>query len=683
MSINVSLPDGSSKQLDNGATVGDLARAISPGLAKASVLGRVNDREVDLGYALSDGDRVEVITTRDPLGLDTLRHSAAHLMAAAILAEVPGAQLTIGPVTDDGFYYDIFLPDGGSLSDADFPRIEAKMQQLAKQDDPFVRKVAASRQDEVFETYKAIDGGTNRFKDEIMGELEENGVFSGAADAPELSFYQCGEFVDLCRGPHVPSTGWLKHTKLMRISGAYWRADAAREALVRVYGTAFFSKKELKAYLHMLEEAKKRDHRVLGEQLDLFHFEVDAPGFPFLHPKGTSVYNALMDFMRAQLSRRNYEEVRTPLILSETTWHTSGHYDHYMENMFFTKRKMHDPNDPASIIDGAEEERPMAVKPMNCPGHLAIYKHRLRSHNEFPLRIAEMGMVHRREMSGVRHGMFRVQAFVQDDAHHFCTPDQIESEVNMLIDFFFEVYSAFGLDKVRLELSTRPDKAIGSDEMWERAESALKKALDHGAREYQVNPGDGAFYGPKIDFHIQDAIGRSWQCGTIQLDFSMPSRFGLEYVGADGARHTPVMLHRACYGSLERFFGIITEHFAGAFPLWLAPTQAKILPVSEKYVEYSRQVRAQLVAAGLRVEIDESDERLGYKIRGATMQKVPYVLVVGAAEAENGTINVRSRDRGELGELAVAGFVAELEAHDVKSLIAQLDGRARTASSAA
>jgi threonyl-tRNA synthetase len=659
--------------------VADLAKAISPGLAKAAVVGVVNDTTVDLSHTLAEGDQVKIVTKSDPLALDVLRHSAAHLMAAAILEELPGAQLTIGPTTDDGFYYDIYLPDGLSLSENDFPRIEAKMKQLAKADAPFVRCEAASTDSDVFREYEAVDGGANPFKREIIAGLREHGAFSGAADAPAVSFYRTGKFIDLCRGPHVPSAGWLKHTKLMKIAGAYWRADASREQLVRVYGTAFFTKQELDEYLHMLEEAKKRDHRVLGEKLDLFHFVDEAPGFPFLHPKGTLIYNGLQNFMRAQLSRRDYQEVRTPIILPESTWHTSGHYEHYMENMFFTKRKLRDAKDPEVIHEDADEGRPMAVKPMNCPGHLMIYKHRLRSHNEFPLRIAEMGLVHRREASGVRHGLFRVQAFVQDDAHHFCTPDQIEREISMLIDFFFEVYGVFGLHDVRLELSTRPEKSIGTDEVWELAESSLKGALAASNREYKLNEGDGAFYGPKIDFHIRDSIGRTWQCGTIQLDFSMPARFGLEYVGADGDRHTPVMIHRACYGSLERFFGIITEHFAGAFPLWIAPEQVRILPVSEKFVEYAGQVAAQLRKAGLRAEIDSSDERLGFKIRAGTTQKVPYLIVVGSSEQETGTINVRWRDGEDPGETTVAGFVASLPPFDVAGLIASLDATSASA----
>lgn len=680
MDISINLPDGSSRSIPEGSSVFDLAKSISPGLAKAAVIGVVGDREVDVSHTLQDGDQVRIVTKKDPEGLEVLRHSAAHLMAAAILEEVPGAQLTIGPVTDDGFYYDIYLPEGVSMGENDFPRIEKKMAQLAKKGDAFERCVAPSRESDVFRDYVAIDGGANKFKEEIIGDLEKLGAFSDADDAPEVSFYKMGNFIDLCRGPHVPNAKWLKHTKLMKLAGAYWRANAANEQLLRVYGTAFFSKEDLASHLHMLEEAKKRDHRVLGEQLDLFHFQEDAPGFPFLHPKGTSVYNNLMEFMRVQLHSRSYKEVRTPLILSESAWHTSGHYDNYLENMFFTKRKRRDKDDAENIIDNADEDRPMAVKPMNCPGHLMIYKHRMHSHHELPLRIAEMGLVHRREASGVRHGMFRVQAFVQDDAHHFCTPEQIEGEIQLLIKFFFEVYGAFDLSDVRLELSTRPEKSIGSDEMWEKAEGALKKALDAGGREYQVNEGDGAFYGPKIDFHIRDSLGRSWQCGTIQVDFSMPERFGLEYVGADGARHTPVMLHRACYGSIERFFGIVTEHFAGAFPLWLAPVQVKILPVSEKFNDYAAKVSAQFDNAGVRVEVDYSDERLGYKIRSATMQKVPYLVVVGQKEADGDIINVRWRDGEDIGETTVDAFVKEMPPYTVPTLAASL--REQTAEAA-
>jgi threonyl-tRNA synthetase len=445
------------------------------------------------------------------------------------------------------------------------------------------------------------------------------------------------------------------------VSGAYWRADAAREQLVRVYGTAFFSKQELKDYLHALEEAKKRDHRVLGERLELFTFDEDAPGFPFFLPKGTILFNSLVEYMRGMLRRRGYVEVKTPIILSEQLWHRSGHYENYLENMFFTKLKLREEGDSEVILDNVEEDRPMAVKPMNCPGHCVTYKSKLHSHKELPLRIAEMGLVHRRELSGVRHGLFRVQAFTQDDAHHFCTPEMIGSEIKMLIDFFKEVYGAFDLTDVRIELSTRPAKSIGSDEMWEKAEAALKKALAEKGVEYQLNPGDGAFYGPKIDFHIRDVLKRSWQCGTIQLDFSMPDRFGLTYVGADGNKHMPVMIHRACYGSLERFLGIIIENYAGAFPMWLSPVQVTVIPVSDKFADYAKGVSERLLDAGLRCDTNLTDDRVSYKIRQASLTKVPYVIVVGEKEQAAGTINVRSRDDGSQIEVTLDAFVASVQ----------------------
>jgi threonyl-tRNA synthetase len=647
--ISVELPDGSVRSLAEGSTAYDLAMDIGPGLARAAVAAKTNGQIVDLNRPLSDGDEVALLTRRDAEGLEVLRHSAAHLMADAILRVFPKAQLTIGPVVEDGFYYDIFMGDE-KLTPEHFPAIEAEMKKLAKESHPFHRVSASPTEaNEHYERYRAIDGGENKFKQEIVEAI--------AASGDDLTFYKHGEFIDLCRGPHVPHTGWLKYVKLTKVSGAYWRADASREQLTRVYGTAFFDKKELKQYLHFLEEAKKRDHRVLGEKLDLFSFDPDAPGFPFFHPKGTTMWNILQEFMRGLLKRRGYMEVKTPLILSEQMWHTSGHYANYMENMFFTKLKLRDPNNPDAIRDNVEEDRPMALKPMNCPGHLVVYRTRLRSHNEFPLRIAEMGLVHRREMSGVRHGLFRVQAFTQDDAHHFCTPDQIVSEISMLIDFFKEVYAAFDLTDVHIELSTRPEKSIGSDEMWETAEGALQEALDTHGIGYQLNPGDGAFYGPKIDFHIRDTLRRSWQCGTIQLDFSMPERFNLKYVGADGKRHTPVMIHRACYGSLERFLGIIIENYGGSFPVWLAPTQVLVIPVSARFVDYARKVHENLLDRGLRAEVNLSDDRVGYKIREASLQRLPYVIVVGEKESDNGTINVRSRDDGELGEMTTDAFM--------------------------
>jgi threonyl-tRNA synthetase len=648
----VHLPDGSARDLPEGASAADLASSIGSGLARAAVAARVDGEVRDLARPLPDGAEVAILTKKDPDALDVLRHSAAHLMADAILRVFPQAQLTIGPVVEDGFYYDVYMPEG-TITPDDFPRIEAEMKRIAKEARPFERCTVRDKEaDEAFARYRAIDGGHNRFKREIVEDIEARGE--------AITLYKHGDFVDLCRGPHVPDTGFLKNVRLTSVSGAYWRADAEREQLVRVYGTAFFSKDDLKEHLRLLEEARKRDHRVLGEQLDLFHFEEEAPGFPFFHPKGNVLFSTVVDYMRGLLRRRGYQELRTPLVLSEALWHTSGHYDNYLENMFFTKLKLRDEADPEKVHDNVDEQRPMAVKPMNCPGHVLVYRHRNHSHNEFPLRYAEMGLVHRRELSGVRHGLFRVQSFVQDDAHHFCTPEQIGDEIGMLIAFFHEVYARFGLDDVRVELSTRPEKSLGSNEIWEQAESALKDALERSGMSYELNEGDGAFYGPKIDFHIRDALKRSWQCGTIQLDFSMPDRFGCTYVGADGQKHVPVMIHRACYGSVERFLGILIEHYAGRFPLWLAPVQVQVIPVSEKTNDYARSVCEALLDAGLRAEVNLKDDRVGYKIREASLQKVPYALVVGAQEAEGETVNVRSRDRGEIGEMALEGFLQSI-----------------------
>ena len=659
--IEVRLPDGNVRALEEGQNALDLAKQIGPGLAKAAVVAKVNGQLVDLSHRLREGDEVALVTKKDPEALEVLRHSAAHMMADAILRIFPEAELTIGPVVEDGFYYDIHMKDG-KLTPDDFPKIEKEMQAIAKSGVPFVRCVSDGN-DETFARYKAIDGGENPFKAELIEGIKERG--------DEMSFYRHGEFIDLCRGPHVPSTSLLKNVKLTKVSGAYWRADADKAQLVRVYGTAFFGKDELKDYLHAQEEAKKRDHRVLGEKLDLFTFIEDAPGFPFFQPNGTKLFNSLTEYMRGLLARRGYQEVKTPLVLSEELWHRSGHYQNYLENMFFTKLKLRDESDPELIKEDVAEDRPMAVKPMNCPGHVMLYKSHQHSHNEFPLRFAEMGLVHRREMSGVRHGLFRVQAFTQDDAHHFCTPAQIGGEVQMLIDFFHEVYAAFDLVDVRIELSTRPEKSIGSDQMWETAESALKAALDDKGIPYVENPGDGAFYGPKIDFHIRDVLKRSWQCGTIQLDFSMPERFGLSYVGKDGDKHIPVMIHRACYGSLERFLGIIIENYAGAFPLWLAPVQAEVIPVSEKFEAYARSVREQLLDAGMRVSANLSDDRVGFKIREASLKKIPFAIIVGEKEVEAGTINVRQRDSGDQEETTVAAFLSSIDLEAPRKTVAQ------------
>ena len=653
--ISVSLPDGSRRELEDQASSADLASSISKGLAKNAVAAKVNGTIVDLASPLPDGATVAILTKKDEEALEVLRHSAAHLMADAILRVFPKAQLTIGPVVENGFYYDIFHARRKDHPRRLSRRSKSEMQKIAKKAHPFARiETPEPEKDENFLRYKQIDGGQNKFKLEIVDDV------LGRGDV--LSFYKHGDFIDLCRGPHVPNTGFLKNVKLTHGRGFLLaRRCQPGAAGARLRDRLLLEGRSERSPSHA-GGSQKRDHRVLGEQLDLFSFNEDAPGFPFFHPRGATMFNTLQEYMRGLLRRRGYKEVKTPLILSEHLWHRSGHYDNYLENMFFTKLKLRDEKKADVIHDNVDEDRPTAVKPMNCPGHVLIYAERPHSHNEFPLRIAEMGLVHRRELSGTRHGLFRVQAFTQDDAHHFCTPDQIEAEIGMLIDFFSEVYGAFDLTDVRIELSTRPEKSIGSDEMWEKAETALQSALDAKGIPYQVNPGDGAFYGPKIDFHIRDVLKRSWQCGTIQLDFSMPARFDLKYIGADGDRHTPVMIHRACYGSLERFMGIIIENYAGRFPLWLAPDQVIVLPVSDKYFEYAKQVQEKLRDAGLRVDVNLKDDRIGYKIRQASLQKYPYMLVVGETEQKNDSVNVRSRDQGELGEMSIEGLLEHVAA---------------------
>ena len=555
---------------------------------------------------------------------------------------------------EDGFFYDVYMPEG-NITSHDFPAIEQEMAKISKEAHPFVRETAClgdMKDDPVYRRYQDLDQGKNTFKKEIVADIQGRGE--------ALTFYQHGSFIDLCRGPHVPHTGWLKNVKLTKIAGAYWRGDSANPQLTRVYGTAFFDKADLEAYLVFVEEAKKRDHRVLGEKLGLFSFHEEAPGFPFFHGRGTVLYNQLANHMRNLLQRNKYIEVKTPIILSEKLWHTSGHYDNYLEGMFFTKLKTRNAKNPELVQDSEEDERPLAVKPMNCPGHCIVYGMNPHSHHELPLRFSEMGLVHRRELSGVRHGLFRVQSFTQDDGHVFCTPDQIESEIRHLIAFYHDVYKSFQLDDVRIEFSTRPANSIGSDEVWEKAESALRGALDAQQIPYEINPGDGAFYGPKIDFHIRDTLKRSWQCGTIQLDFSMPERFGLSYIGADGHKHTPVMLHKACYGSMERFLGILIEHYAGAFPLWLAPVQVHILPISDKFIPYAQEMQDKLQAEGFRCEVDLRNERIGYKIRDSAMQRFPYALVVGQQEVDTQTLNIRKRDQAEQVTLSLEEFLTQL-----------------------
>jgi threonyl-tRNA synthetase len=559
--------------------------------------------------------------------LETYRHSTSHILAAAVSELYPGAKLAIGPAIEEGFYYDFDLPV--TLSEQDLLKIEKRMQKIIDQNLAFERKDLSKKD----ATKKMLELG-QPYKVELLAEIPDDNI----------SFYETGKFVDLCRGPHVKSTKDVKAFKLLKVSGAYWRGDEKNKMLQRIYGTAFFSKEELATYLKNLEEAEKRDHRKLGKELELFSFHEEAPANAFYHPKGAFVFNTLIEFARAENTKRGYAEVITPLILSATLWHRSGHWDHYRENMYFTD------------IDGKE----FAVKPMNCPGGLLIYKTTRHSYRELPLRMSEFGRVHRHEKSGVTHGLFRVRTFVQDDAHIFCTEDQIEPQIKEVIDHVLFFYRTFGFKDVAIELSTMPENDMVEKAVAEKAEAALKAALEHLGIVYKLNPGDGAFYGPKIDFHIKDCIGRSWQCGTIQLDFSMPKRFELSYTGADGQDHMPVMIHRAIFGSLERFMGILIEHFAGAFPLWLAPVQIKVLPIADRHLTYVKELVNELRVNGLRVEVDERSEKIGHKIREAQLAKVPYMLVVGDKELETKTVAVRSRKTGDIGAQPLAQVIAQL-----------------------
>jgi len=624
--INVQLPDGSKRELPDQSTALSLAEQIGPRLAKAAVAAKVNGQTVDLCTPLHDGDQVSILTFDSEEGREVFRHSASHLMASAIQKIRPDAQFAIGPAIEEGFYYDIEVEP--PLSEEDLAAIEKEMSRLAQADVRFVRKEMGKQ--EAVDYFRAR--GQN-YKVELVEGLEDGAI----------TFYENGEFIDLCRGPHVPSTGVIKAFKLLSLAGAYWRGDSNRPMLQRVYGTAFPKKADLDEYLERLAEAEKRDHRKLGKQLDLFSFHEGAPGFPFFHPKGTVVLNAMIDFWREEHRRRGYGELRTPIILERSLWEQSGHWDHYKENMYFTK------------ID----DRDFAVKPMNCPGGMLVYKSRMHSYRDLPLRWAELGIVHRHEKSGVLHGLSRVRMFTQDDAHIFMTENQIQDEVIGIIDFVDYVYGIFGLEYT-VELSTRPEKSIGTDEMWEVATSSLRNALEAKGLSFKINEGDGAFYGPKIDFHVRDCLKRSWQCATIQLDFAMPEKFELEYIGQDGQPHRPVMVHRVIYGAIERFLGILIEHFAGAFPVWLAPVQAIVIPVGDSFAGYARDVHARLFDAGLRVEPDLSDETIKYKIRQAQTQQIPYMLVVGERERTAGAVAVRHRRQGDLGLMARDEFISRI-----------------------
>ena len=606
--MNIALPDGSVKELAAGATVADVAASIGAGLAKAALAGKVDGTLVDLTATVTDGATVEIITAKSPEALHIMRHSCAHIMAEAVQELYPGTQIAFGPATDDGYFYDFELPN--NISSDDFGAIEKKMAEIVKADEPFVREVVS-----IDEAKKIF--ADQRFKLEHIDDLTDQ----------EISIYRHGSFVDLCAGPHVPSAGKIGAFKMMKLAGAYWRGDATREQLQRLYGTAFFKKSELEEYLHNLEEAEKRDHRRIGREMDIFMMRDEAPGFPFFLPNGMILKNTLLDYWREIHKKAGYVEISTPMIMNKQLWQTSGHWDHYKDHMYST------------VID--EEE--YCVKPMNCPGGVLVYASKPHSYRDLPIRAGEIGLVHRHEMKGALHGLFRVRCFNQDDAHLFVRPDQLTEEIVGVVKLIDSVYQQFGFT-YHVELSTRPEDSMGSDEDWEAAEAGLKTALEELGMEYEVNEGDGAFYGPKIDFHLTDSLGRTWQCGTVQLDFQMPQNFDLEYTDADGSKKRPVMLHRVCYGSVERFIGILIEHYAGKFPVWLAPMQVKVLPVSEKSRDYAHKVADAIEAAGIRVVVDNRDEKIGYKIREArSIDRVPYMVIVGEKEAEEGTISVRDR----------------------------------------
>lgn len=624
--MEIVLPDGSKKTLDAGATVADVAASIGAGLAKAALAGKIDGKLVDLTTPAHDGAAVEIITAKSPEALHILRHSCAHIMAEAVQELFPGTQIAFGPATDDGYFYDFLLPE--NISSDDFGAIEKKMQQIIKANEPFVREVVTVDQaKQIF--------ADQRFKLEHIDDLADE----------QITIYRHGSFVDLCSGPHIPSAGKIGAIKLMKLAGAYWRADASREQLQRLYGTAFFKKAELDEYLHNLEEAEKRDHRKIGREMDLFMMREEAPGFPFFLPNGMVLKNTLLDYWREIHRKAGYVEISTPMIMNKQLWMTSGHWDHYKDNMYST------------VIDDEE----YCIKPMNCPGGVLVYSSKPHSYRELPIRAGEIGLVHRHELKGALHGLFRVRCFNQDDAHLFVTPEQLTDEIVGVVNLITSVYDKFGFT-YHLELSTRPDDSMGSDEDWEAAEAGLKTALEQLGMDYVINEGDGAFYGPKIDFHLEDSLGRTWQCGTVQLDFQMPQNFDLTYIDADGEKKRPIMLHRVCFGSIERFIGILIEHFEGKFPTWLAPLQVKVLPVSEKSRDYAHTVCDQLVAAGVRAKVDDRDEKIGYKIRDArSTDRVPYMLIIGEKEVESGNISVRDRSN-ETVQRELSDFIADIKA---------------------
>jgi threonyl-tRNA synthetase len=646
MAIHVTLPDGTSLELADGATGADAAAAIGPGLAKAALAVEVTHELTgggpqvrDLARPLPDGASISILTDRSgPQALELIRHDAAHVLAAAVMDLYDGVKISIGPPIEDGFYYDFEFPAGTAVSAADFPRIEEAMRAHVKAAETFTREdvpVAVARE--------RFLGERQDYKVELIDDLVSAGADSGQP-LETVSLYTNGPFTDLCRGPHAPSTATVKAFRLSSVAGAYWRGDSDRTMLTRIYGTAFFSNKELEEHLERIEQAKARDHRRLGRELGLFGFSEVSPGAAFWLPAGTSVFNSLVALSRRMGAERGYSEVKTPQIFDSSLWKTSGHWGKFRENMFTL----------------TVEEHEMAVKPMNCPGHCQLYSMTRHSYRDLPLRYSEPGLLHRNEASGVLHGLLRVRHFAQDDGHIFCTEEQVQDEVRGALEMAFATYSLFDFD-VRLELSTRPENRIGDDALWDRAELKLTQALEELSLEYDLNPGDGAFYGPKIDVHMTDSLGRSWQTGTVQLDYSMPARFGLTYTGADNAEHTPVMIHRAMFGSYERFIGILIEHYAGELPLWLAPRQAVVLPVSDRFTEYARSVASTLRDQEIRVEVDERSESIGRKIRDAELQKAPYMLIVGEREEQSGTVAVRSRGEGDEGASPVEQFAENLK----------------------
>ena len=628
--MKVTLPDGNELQLEDGATGADAARAIGEGLARAALAIKVNGSLRDLDAPLVDGEPIEIVTAGSHDALDLLRHDTAHVLAEAVLELYPGTQVTIGPPIEGGFYYDFDFPEGVKISDDDFERIEAKMREHVKADERFERTEVP-----VADAIKRFEDEGQEYKVELIRDLIAN------EGVDTVSLYKNGDFTDLCRGPHGPSTKRIKAFKLMSTAGAYWRGDSSRPMLTRIYGTAFFSKEDLDAYLEQLEQARARDHRKLGRELGLFMFSDLSPGMPFWQPPGTHVWNELTDLWRTENVARGYTEVRTPILYDVELWKQSGHWDKYKDHMYFTD------------VEGRE----MGLKPMNCPAHVQLYKDEPRSYRDLPVRYAEQGLVHRHEPSGTLHGLLRVRSITQDDGHIFCTEDQIEDEVLRCLDFAFHLYSLFGFEP-RVELSTRPDNRLGSDETWDHAEGALAQALKRRGLDYEIGEGEGTFYGPKIDLHMTDSIGRGWQLGTVQLDYLMPERFQLEYIGADNAEHRPVMIHRALLGSFERIIGILIEHYAGEFPLWLSPVQALVLPIADRHAAYAAEVVAKLEAAGLRVELDDRTESVGKKIREGELRKAPYMLIVGDKEAEAGQVSVRRHREGDLGALDVDEFAS-------------------------